>query len=49
MKKEEILKMDIQRLACENAMLKQENEQLKANNDYIAMMTDVELPESEVD
>lgn len=35
---------NIKRLVEENEKLMKENEELKANNDYIAMMTDVELP-----
>lgn len=34
-------------LETRNAILKAENEKLKANLDYLSMMTDVELPEEE--
>lgn len=41
------IKMDV--LERQNQILKEENEKLKANQDYIAMMTDVEIPEEKHD
>ena len=35
------------KLERENIALQTENEKLKANLDYVSMMTDVELPEEE--
>ena len=39
------IKLDV--LERENLLLKMENEKLKADLDYISMMTDVEIPEEE--
>lgn len=36
-------------LRHKNAALEAENERLKANQDYVAMMTDVEIPEEASD
>lgn len=41
------IKLDL--LERKNLLLQMENEKLKANQDYIAMMTDVEIPEEEHD
>lgn len=40
-------KIRLDLLERENLLLKMENEKLKADLDYVSMMTDVEIPEEE--
>ena len=44
-KKCKVVRADVARLERENARLRYENERLSAILEYVAMMTDVELPD----
>ncbi len=49
MSKIKVIDADTSRLMRENSLLKRRNAKLEADLEYIAMMTDVEIPEEEVD
>lgn len=47
MTKVKVIDADTARLMRENSFLKRRNAELEADLEYVAMMTDVELPEAE--